>query len=251
MIAKIVFFCWFLFAYCPTWASIKPVLQVLTVSDNYPYNFLKEGDIKGIGVDAVIELEKRIGLSFKIDIVPWSRALITAKNQPNILLFSVARTPEREDEFFWFGPIAHSDEWFYKLSARSDIAAQSIDDVTRFRVGLVNYKSTIPYLTRMGIEIDTAPDDRSNCRKLKYGRIDLVMINSEGLETFLGLCDLKKSEVERSVFVKSADLYMVLGKNSDPNLVAHLYEQFAQMDKEKIVERINANWLNNEKFLRK
>ncbi len=244
MLTKHIFFFCTIFASLPAYSSTKPIIQALTVSDNFPYNFVKNGEIQGIGFDAITELVKRMDMEIKIHIVPWSRAYLTAKRQPNILLFSIEKSPEWMEDFFWIGPISHSEIWFYKLKVRSDIVVKRLEDIKRYKVGLVNYNSMISEFRRIGIEVDTAPDEQSNCRKLMHGRVDFVMVNSKGVDVFLGMCGLEKDDVERSIFMRSAELYIVLGKDSDPNLVTLIREKFLQIHHEKILQRINTKWLD-------
>lgn len=225
-------------------AAEKSHLKSITVDDNYPYNFLSGGRVQGIGYEVTKLLAERAGFQLDTEVVPWSRALLTAREQPNVLLFSIIRIPERENDFYWMGPIGQTEEWLYRLSSRNDFAIRNLDDVKPYVVGDVANNSVVPYLRNLGVKVDTAPDNTSNCRKFKYGRVDFVVINPEGVQAFLNLCELNHARIEKVLFLKSSDLYIALSKRSDPQLVAQLSEQFAKMVKDKSMEKIAAKWLN-------
>lgn len=228
----------------PLFANDKPLLKAITVDDNFPYNFLKNNQIQGIGYEVAEQLAERAGMRLETEVVPWSRALITARNQANVLLFSVARITERENDFYWIGPIVKAEDWLYRLAARSELTVKTLEEVKRYKIGDVAHNSIVPYLKSLGINVDTAPDNRSNCRKLKYGRVDFIALNPEGLQAFIGLCDLNPIQLEKVLFLRSSDLYIAFSKLTDPILVSLLTEHFSKMIKDKSLEKITAKWLN-------
>jgi polar amino acid transport system substrate-binding protein len=182
----------------PAQSGEKLVLKAVTVEDNFPYNFLQGKQIQGLGFDVATQLAERTGYRLSAEIVPWSGALLTAQNVPVVLLFSVARTPERENNFYWIGPIVISEEWLYKLSIRTELVVKNLNDVKRYRVGIVAHNASIPIFERIGANLDTAPDDRSNCRKLKYGRVDFVTSSPEGLVRCFALAHVRRMPSRRT-----------------------------------------------------
>jgi hypothetical protein len=68
-----------------------------------------------------------VGLSTPIEVIPWARGYKIAQSEPNILLFTAARTPEREEMGFTF--IAPAVMWTHGLLAKKDsgIDIQSLE----------------------------------------------------------------------------------------------------------------------------
>lgn len=57
------------------------------------------------------------GFSATISVYPWARAMALAENRPNTLLFSLARTPERENRFIWIGKLSQTQQFLWRLPA--------------------------------------------------------------------------------------------------------------------------------------
>jgi len=77
----------------------------LYTEDFAPYNYLENGVLTGIGPKIVRALAKEIGEEPKISVLPWVRAYKYAQERPNSAIFSIVRTPKREAEFQWVGPL--------------------------------------------------------------------------------------------------------------------------------------------------
>jgi polar amino acid transport system substrate-binding protein len=227
----------------PALAVEKPFLKAVTVEDNFPYNFKKDDRIQGLGFDVVNTLAERAGYSLKVEVLPWTRALLTARNEAAVLIFSIVRIPEREDSYYWIGPIAKSEVWFYKLKNRTDIVVKDISDARRYLVGDTASNATLPLLIRNDIKVDTAPSDLSSCRKFKIGRVDLVPLDPRAIAVFSTACDIPVDQIKKTVLLtQSSDLYIALGKKTDPNLLARLNAEFNLMVKDKTLQKISNQW---------
>ena len=80
--------------------------QWLAVTENFPpYNYTDAGEPAGYSTDLVKRLSIESGVNFKIEVLPWSRAMFLASSEPNVLIFSMLRTPDREDKYHWIGSI--------------------------------------------------------------------------------------------------------------------------------------------------
>ena len=89
--------------------------QELTVisEDNPPFNFIKDGVFTGSATEVVREIMRRLDLPTEIQVLTWARGYQLALSQPNVVLFSTARTQEREHLFHWVGPIYKVRFGFY------------------------------------------------------------------------------------------------------------------------------------------
>jgi len=96
-------------------ANDLPVLKALTNEDSYPYNYLSKNQISGLVYDIVKTLSARSGYVLQAEALPWTRALQTARDNPGIMVFSLARNAERENSYYWIGPVTTSEVWLFKL----------------------------------------------------------------------------------------------------------------------------------------
>jgi polar amino acid transport system substrate-binding protein len=134
---------------------------------------MREGDrVTGIGTDMVREIMARSGIAYSIDLLPWKRAYTAALERRDTCVFSTTRTPEREPHFKWIGPIGEA-EWVLMGRADRRFDLKSLDDARAYRVGTYNGDARDQFLRARGFNVDPAPNDLINPRKLMMDRIDL------------------------------------------------------------------------------
>ncbi|MBR7800558.1 substrate-binding periplasmic protein [Undibacterium fentianense] len=224
-------------------ATSNSVLKVVTSDLNFPYNFVKDQRVQGLSVDVAEDLARRMGMRLEVELVPWTRALHTARMQSSVMLFTVARIPEREENYYWIGPVTRSEEWLYKLKRRSEIKVRRLDDVRQYLVGDEANNASLPVFARIGVKVDTAPSMLSNCRKLKAGRVDLIPFDPDGIAAFGAACDLKPEELEKTVQVpRDTALYFAFGKSTPIGFIRRVETTFAEMVKDKTLIKMSKRW---------
>lgn len=81
-------------------------------TENYaPFNYEENGVVKGLNVELLIEVLKRANIDKTPDdiiLTSWARGYKETQRRKNSLLFTAARTPQREKLFKWVGPIGAS-----------------------------------------------------------------------------------------------------------------------------------------------
>jgi polar amino acid transport system substrate-binding protein len=151
-------------------AQSAPRLYLTT--ETPPYG-PREGDpAAGLGTDMVREIMARAHIAHTIDVLPWKRAYAAAVERSDACVYSTTRTPERERQFKWAGPIIQAD-WVLMARADRKLALRSLDDARRYRIGTYIGDARDQFLRERGFDLDSAPSDLVNPRKLMLGRIDL------------------------------------------------------------------------------
>nr|WP_315487053.1 transporter substrate-binding domain-containing protein [uncultured Undibacterium sp.] len=233
----------FVSSFEPILAADKPVLRAVSTDEAFPYSFRKNHEMDGMVFEVAKTLADRIGYQLKVEVLPWTRALQTARDQASTLIFSVVKTPARESQYYWIGPVATSEVWLFKLASRTDITVQNVEDLKKYIIGDIASDATLPLFEKLGIKVDTAPSKKSNCLKLKMGRVDLIPFDPDGIEDFLSACDIPASNIEKTIyFPRDTALYMAIGKKTPPELVNQLNAGFAQMVSDKTLSKIVAKW---------
>ncbi len=154
-----------------------PDLIFLT-EDFPPFNYEEEGELKGIGVDLLEATYEEMGFSLPEDAIRiglFTEAYQTTRSTPGYALFSIARTPEREDLFLWAGPIESYDIVLFARRG-SDITVAEDSDLNNFKIGAVEDDVSVLELKRAGVDearIITDPDPQMLIRMLDEGSINL------------------------------------------------------------------------------
>jgi polar amino acid transport system substrate-binding protein len=137
-----------------------------------PVSMLEGGKVIGSGTEKIREIMARTGTDYTMELLPWRRAFMFSLQRPDVCLFSTTRTPERENQFKWVGP---TDEAEWVLLGRADrkFELRTLEDARPLRIGTYNGDARDEYLRARGFQVDPAPNDMINPRKLMLDRIDL------------------------------------------------------------------------------
>jgi polar amino acid transport system substrate-binding protein len=213
-----------------------------------PYNFEKNGRVRGISTEIVESSLKRAGIRIsggKIEIYPWIRSYQAALNSENVLIYTILRTQERENLFKWVGPIIPSERfYFYKIRTRKDISVGSLDQAKKYQIGALRGSVHEDFLKKNKFPegvIQTVGEQDLNLIKLLKGRIDFIIDTDSSLKIRTRQMNLPFSEFEKSLFLFENDYYMAFSKNTPSNTVQKIRTAFSQLKNEgqiyKIIEQ--------------
>jgi polar amino acid transport system substrate-binding protein len=225
-------------------AQEPATLHAVTGNDTAPFNFLDDkGELRGMGLDMANELARRANLKLDVRALPWGRALQMAREQKDLLLFTVARTPERETWFHWIGPLAEREVWLWKLAARQGIQPTNLQQVRQYRVADTPNNATVAPLQHLGVDIQFVTSHAAIAEMLKLGRVDLAPVSLYNIEAFAAGGGMEVGQLARTLLLaRSSGYYLALRHDSDPALVTRLQAAFATMLKDKTAARIAGAW---------
>ena len=93
--------------------------ELTVYTEHYPpYNFIGEdGTVEGVSTERVRKVLDAAGLDYEIVLLPWSRAILFSTSRDNTLIYTITRTPARENTYDWLVPLADTNFYLY---ARAD-----------------------------------------------------------------------------------------------------------------------------------
>ncbi|MBA1244403.1 substrate-binding periplasmic protein [Pseudomonas japonica] len=163
----------------PAAARAAGEIEVVT-EEMPPYNMTENGKVTGFSTDIVQAVMKEAGIDAPIQVMPWARAYDRALSVPNVLIYSIARTPEREALFQWVGPIAPTNWYLYSLAERP-VTLHSLDDARGQKIATVNMDVGQQFLLsrgfKMGTELQSTSRYENNYRMLKIEHVGLWISN--------------------------------------------------------------------------
>ena len=174
----IAFFCLFCF-FLPGRAVAEKEITIL--SSNYPpHIYMENGEIKGIRVEIMTELFKRMGYKYEPEIMPWARAIVMIKAGKADGICSIWYKPERE-EFLYYPkfPYVLEVQAIYQPAGTKEILYASLNDFKGLRVGTIRgFSFPKEFMESSLFEIQTVATDKQNFKKLAVGRLDVVISDS-------------------------------------------------------------------------
>lgn len=166
------------FLVAATAATIAPAAraaEIIFVTEEYaPYNYSEDGAIKGIAVDQVHRIAAMAGITYRMEIMPWARALMLVERQSDHCVFTTGHNSERHARFRWVEPLLIDTMVMVKRRG-SSIEVKTLEDARRLRVGAQRGDFAFDFLKARGFgDIDLATELAITLGKLENGRIDLM-----------------------------------------------------------------------------
>jgi polar amino acid transport system substrate-binding protein len=141
-----------------------------------PYNMTRDGVLTGMSTEVVQAVLKQANMQAPIQSMPWARAYDLALHTPNVLIYSITRTTEREHLFKWVGTIAAS-RWYLYSSASHPVRLLALDDARDWQTATVNEDVGEQYLMarkfQIGQQLQSSNRYAFNYQKLQSGHVDL------------------------------------------------------------------------------
>lgn len=202
-----------------------------------PYTFEDQnGAAAGIVTEVVQAIVAKAGLNIRIAVYPWARTYKIASEEPNTLIFSIFKTPEREALFHWIGPvIPHVEIGLYKLKERTDIQMHSFEDAKKYLIGVVRDTVFHTYLLEHGFDrknIDAQADPLQNLKLLFLKRTDLVFADPFENAAQLQHLGLPFDQMEKALSMPefNTDFYVAISKQTPEDVVQKLQTAFKEIE---------------------
>lgn len=217
-------------------------LTIYTVEEP-PGNYLStSGELVGISVDMVRELQRRVGDTTRIIIMPEKRTLEEAARRNDLLFFSFSRTGDREEAFQWLIPLYRKTWKFYVLEDFSQ-RDYTLEHLRGMRIGVKIGDVREEFLRSNGFRyVESVTSHVWNIRKLKLGRIDAMVYDSVGMAF-----DCKEIQIDRDTFkevyeIGYSDVYVIFSRSVDENIVAKWRKAGQDMIDDGTYEKIARKW---------
>ncbi|HBB93152.1 MAG TPA: hypothetical protein DC042_15915 [Bacteroidales bacterium] len=118
-----------------------------------PWNYSENGQLQGVSVDLLEGIFNGLDLPIDRSVVQvsdWVPAYEATLKEPGHMLFTTAKTPERNDLFKWVGPIAPHTEIVFPLAGSGNKIDQ-LTDLNNFFTGVVEDYPSLDLLMDRGI----------------------------------------------------------------------------------------------------
>lgn len=210
-----------------------PLRVVLEISP--PHQTLQQGKVGGLTTTLVQQLLQQLQQAPNFEVYPWARAVKIAASTPNVLIYNMARTPEREASFHWIGPIAAYRLGFVRLKQRTDIQIQQLEDAKSYAIAVQRDDFATEWLLKqqfkVGSQLQLQPDIEASWRMLLLGKADLLIDDPMAISAMLQKLRLSTAEVEFAWLIPelAQTTWLAVNRHSDPALVTALQQSYQQL----------------------
>nr|WP_298144318.1 transporter substrate-binding domain-containing protein [uncultured Pseudomonas sp.] len=214
---------------------------IKVVTEDTSYSYLQDGKVAGTATAVVEATLQRAGLNdYSVTIYPWARAYDMALQEKNVLIYLIARTPEREALFKWVGEIEHIDYPMYKLRERSDIQVRDLQEAKHYSVGVVRDDVRHQYLKEQGFtKLVVSANNRDNFKRLLNRQVQLVPMPESDVAMQCLDAQFDCARLEKTFTPElTTSLYMAYSLSTDDEIVARTREAFDNLKTEGTVQQL-------------
>jgi len=216
--------------------SIKTNLLAVA-NDNRLLQYYEDGEDKGPSIEILQAILKEAQLNANVEFMPWVRAFSTAKNNPNTLILSMIKTPERDTDFHWIIKVSSLTRVFISLANKPENYVENMQQAKQKLTAVVLGSASYNELTSQGFSeqknLYIVPDGELVVSLLTNGRIDLVYDDPSNVRNILnklGKSDLAIRHKEISAENERSS-YIAINKATDKEIVERLMQAARKFEK--------------------
>jgi len=222
----------FAFLVSPAYSEKSKLKIELLTEQYYPLNYTESGKdddpIIGFSTELVKAVMNASGFNYDISMVPWARAVRAIDTRENVIVYSMTRSPDREDKYHWIGEIWPGTIFLYGLKEKFTPLPKSIDEIKHLLVGISKSSVAGNYLQANGFTQLYSVKSTNYLKLLQRGRIDLfpfvdfsmvLIADREGYDRDKIVAVLEMKEI-------SMPLSIAASKQTKPEIVSKLREAY-------------------------
>ena len=225
---------------CNLAGTQPPTSGLRIITEVYPpYNFVdKNNNVTGQSTEIVQAILEETGAQANIEVMPLSQGLALAEKGPKVIIYSLNRTPQRENLFKWVGPIGFYEQAFYAKKG-STVAVSQLEDAKKVnKIGVYKGDAGAQFLASQGFtNLDETLTDAEALKKLMDGKVQLWLGNKDGLAITAAQAGVNPDDlVMLPTVVIEADLYIAFSKDIPDSTVKAWQSALDALKQEKDID---------------
>ncbi|GHG02019.1 substrate-binding periplasmic protein [Thalassotalea marina] len=243
-----VYLCLIYSGACHAKASLSN--NVIFVTEHLPpFQIAQQGQVSGFATELLKAAVSETDINASYIVYPWSRAYNLAQERPNTCIYSIARTPQREQLFHWVDVLTQTNSHFIGLKSRTDIDIKSVEDAKRYKVAVLKDDVTHQLLLAKGFKEFKnlyVVNNTQSLLKLLVLRTNIDLILADNLTvTYRALYnDIAPSQfaVYLKVNQSPLDFYLACNLETSKETIQAIKSGFAAIRKSGQYQKISHEW---------
>lgn len=216
-----------------------------------PYVYEEQGQLKGLAAEVVIETINHAKFESKIELYPFARTMILAKQNSPIIAFPVLKTDSREHLFQWIGPVAKDQFHFYRLATRTNLRIEQLEDVKFLSVATVRGGAVETLLTELDFpNIHSVTDIEQGMNMLSLGHVDVIAMARLTFEYYLNILQRKREDFHPALHIEALDreAYLAASKSVPIDTVSKLKASLEHIHRTGAYQKIEERFWQQSKI---
>ncbi|MGC9362463.1 MAG: substrate-binding periplasmic protein [Candidatus Syntrophosphaera sp.] len=214
------------------------------LTENYPpLSYVQDGKVTGYGTDVVAAIQQELGTDFSPRITSWEEAYEIALNEPNVVIYTIEKTPERADKFYFIGPLGANTSSFYALSDNG-IKLETLEEAKAVdTIATTKNWFTEQYLKEQNFtNLVSRETPYENIDMLLNGEADLAPFTDVTYPELAKAAGIDPSELKPVMRLFSSEYYLALSRKTDTQVILDWEQAFATIERDGTLQKIKDKW---------
>lgn len=236
---------------CVCWPFFCSAADIRIVTEHLPpYQINTPAGPRGFATEVVQLIFKEAKVDYQVEFQSWSRAYQLALRDPDVCIYSISKSEERQRLFQWVGALSYNITGIYALKHRQDIQLKELGDAHNYRIAVTRDDITHHYLLQHGFkegkELYVLDTVNSMLQVLvnRPREIDLVLVNHTILKYRANEAGMSSEQFARLLDLPDLplDFHLACSLKTDPQLVEKLRKALGQLKQDGRYQRIVGQW---------
>lgn len=203
-----------------------------------PYHCAGEdGRMQGFSISVLERVMERSGVPFNasaVRTVPWARSMKDTAEKPGRIVVGVARTPEREADYHWVGPVFTLKMGLVAKKANR-VRVRDRAAIHRLRIGVINGSAPESVLhNEYAVPEDALTpviENEHQLRILEANRVDCITHVDTVVPSLMRQFDINPDAYEMVYVLKELPMYFIFSKTTETALIRRIQENLDALHK--------------------
>ncbi len=208
------------------------------VTENWkPYNYEENGEIKGASTKIVKAALDNAQIPYSIKTYQWTEAYNVAQKEKNVLIYTINRTPQRENLFKWASPLGKDIQYsLYRLKKNDDITPTALGEAKKYKIGSKKNSAEHIWLMSQGVaDVVTSVELEGNIKKLFNGEVDLI-IGASNIITTIKKAGFDSDEAVAVLPLFQTTPYMALSLSTSDEVLKKIQQSYDDLVKDNKIK---------------
>ncbi|GEA09939.1 hypothetical protein KUL49_03140 [Alteromonas sp. KUL49] len=203
------------------------------------------GQVTGFATDVARAVAERAGVELDIAVMPWARAYKVAQEQSNTLIFSIARTPSREEQFLWVGILCQTPMFVWGTQEHADANYQSFEELRTQSFVVTQGSRMDAYLKQHRVkQLTSVANQEQILGMILRGRVDFTITSDFMMAEKIAKHGFAPNDFVPVFKLDDMDnpLSLAFGLDTSSELYEAFLNAFNELQSENVIADISKKW---------
>jgi polar amino acid transport system substrate-binding protein len=212
--------------------------ELKVVTENWkPYNYEENGVIKGNSTKIVKAVLDNAQIPYDIKVYQWTEAYEIAQKEADTLIYTINRTPQRENLFKWASSLGKDIQYsLYRLKKNDHIIPTSLNEAKKYKIGSQKDASGDIWLKSQSVpNVVASVKLEETVKKLFNGEVDLI-IAASNIITAIKKAGFNPDEAVAVLPVFQTTPYMALSLSTSDEVLRKIRQSYDALLKDNKIK---------------